>query len=159
MGVAREPTHHDLCNIPYNALQVMLSRAIRTARPRLARWLSSTATVPPQPPAQETHFGFTTVPFEKKQGMVNDVFTRVAEKYVVPCGVAGEQPRLDPPPGRQRAVFATASFATVMCRYDIMNDMMSGGLHRVWKDHFVGMVGPVLSPGPSTAVCRALPAG
>jgi hypothetical protein len=34
--------------------------------------------------AQETHFGFTTVPFEKKQGMVNDVFTRVAERCARP---------------------------------------------------------------------------
>jgi demethylmenaquinone methyltransferase/2-methoxy-6-polyprenyl-1,4-benzoquinol methylase len=29
-------------------------------------------------------------------------------------------------------------FATVARRYDIMNDMMSGGLHRAWKNAFVG---------------------
>ena len=28
-----------------------------------------------------------------------------------------------------------------------MNDLMSGGLHRVWKDYFVDRVGPVLSTG------------
>ncbi len=50
---------------------------------------------------QRTHFGFKTVDTEQKQGMVRDVFDRVAS------------------------------------RYDIMNDLMSAGLHRVWKEEFV----------------------
>jgi demethylmenaquinone methyltransferase/2-methoxy-6-polyprenyl-1,4-benzoquinol methylase len=33
-------------------------------------------------------------------------------------------------------------FQRVAKRYDIMNDAMSGGLHRLWKDHFVGQVRP-----------------
>jgi demethylmenaquinone methyltransferase/2-methoxy-6-polyprenyl-1,4-benzoquinol methylase len=33
-------------------------------------------------------------------------------------------------------------FQRVAKRYDIMNDAMSGGLHRVWKDHFVRQVRP-----------------
>ena len=33
-------------------------------------------------------------------------------------------------------------FAKVARRYDIMNDAMSGGLHRQWKDQFVGRVKP-----------------
>jgi demethylmenaquinone methyltransferase / 2-methoxy-6-polyprenyl-1,4-benzoquinol methylase len=33
-------------------------------------------------------------------------------------------------------------FERVASRYDIMNDVMSGGLHRVWKDHFVDRVHP-----------------
>jgi demethylmenaquinone methyltransferase/2-methoxy-6-polyprenyl-1,4-benzoquinol methylase len=33
-------------------------------------------------------------------------------------------------------------FHTVAERYDIMNDVMSGGLHRVWKDVLVSMVKP-----------------
>lgn len=28
-------------------------------------------------------------------------------------------------------------FANVADRYDVMNDLMSGGMHRLWKDHFV----------------------
>jgi len=44
-----------------------------------------------------THFGFTDVPWEKKQRNVNAVFRRVAK------------------------------------RYDLMNDVMSLGLHRLWK--------------------------
>jgi demethylmenaquinone methyltransferase/2-methoxy-6-polyprenyl-1,4-benzoquinol methylase len=51
--------------------------------------------------AQETHFGFSTVPLEDKQHLVDDVFHQVA------------------------------------ARYDLMNDLMSGGLHRLWKDRFV----------------------
>jgi demethylmenaquinone methyltransferase / 2-methoxy-6-polyprenyl-1,4-benzoquinol methylase len=33
-------------------------------------------------------------------------------------------------------------FHKVADRYDVMNDVMSGGLHRVWKDVLVGMVKP-----------------
>lgn len=36
----------------------------------------------------------------------------------------------------------TSVFARVARRYDIMNDLMSGGLHRGWKDEFVRMVRP-----------------
>jgi demethylmenaquinone methyltransferase/2-methoxy-6-polyprenyl-1,4-benzoquinol methylase len=52
-------------------------------------------------PAEETHFGFQTVPLRQKQHLVDDVFHQVA------------------------------------ARYDLMNDLMSGGLHRLWKDRFV----------------------
>jgi len=53
-----------------------------------------------------THFGYSEVPLAEKQGMVDDVFHKVAQ------------------------------------RYDLMNDLMSGGLHRIWKDVFVGRVHP-----------------
>src|SRR5438046_1066580 len=33
-------------------------------------------------------------------------------------------------------------FSSVARRYDIMNDLMSGGMHRLWKDRFVGRVKP-----------------
>ena len=33
-------------------------------------------------------------------------------------------------------------FDTVANRYDLMNDLMSGGLHRVWKDVFAAQVKP-----------------
>jgi demethylmenaquinone methyltransferase/2-methoxy-6-polyprenyl-1,4-benzoquinol methylase len=51
-------------------------------------------------------FGFRTVGEDQRQGLVNEVFARVAE------------------------------------RYDLMNDLMSGGLHRLWKDDLVAMLGP-----------------
>ena len=52
----------------------------------------------PDPAAEETHFGFSNIPLGEKQGRVDDVFHKVAD------------------------------------RYDLMNDLMSGGLHRVWKE-------------------------
>lgn len=33
-------------------------------------------------------------------------------------------------------------FSSVAPSYDIMNDLMSGGLHRLWKDRFVEMLAP-----------------
>lgn len=33
-------------------------------------------------------------------------------------------------------------FHKVASRYDLMNDLMSGGLHRLWKDRLVAMVNP-----------------
>ncbi|MEF3365944.1 bifunctional demethylmenaquinone methyltransferase/2-methoxy-6-polyprenyl-1,4-benzoquinol methylase UbiE [Methylocystis sp. 9N] len=51
-----------------------------------------------------THFGNSEVQLSEKQGLVDDVFHKVAR------------------------------------RYDIMNDLMSGGLHRLWKDTFAGKV-------------------
>src|ERR1700759_2243272 len=33
-------------------------------------------------------------------------------------------------------------FSSVAARYDLMNDAMSGGIHRVWKDLFVRRVKP-----------------
>jgi demethylmenaquinone methyltransferase / 2-methoxy-6-polyprenyl-1,4-benzoquinol methylase len=57
----------------------------------------------------KTHFGRRTVRLDEKQGLVNDVFRRVAG------------------------------------RYDVMNDLMSFGLHRVWKDILVAKVRPSLT--------------
>jgi demethylmenaquinone methyltransferase/2-methoxy-6-polyprenyl-1,4-benzoquinol methylase len=33
-------------------------------------------------------------------------------------------------------------FSNVARRYDIMNDLMSGGMHRIWKDQFVRRIRP-----------------
>ncbi len=53
-----------------------------------------------------TSFGFRDVAPDAKQGMVNEVFHSVAE------------------------------------RYDLMNDLMSAGLHRLWKDAMVSRLAP-----------------
>ena len=55
---------------------------------------------------ETTHFGYADVALGQKQGLVNDVFHKVAG------------------------------------RYDLMNDLMSGGLHRAWKDILVSRVKP-----------------
>lgn len=54
----------------------------------------------------QTSFGFRTVAEAERQGLVNEVFAKVAE------------------------------------RYDLMNDLMSGGLHRLWKDDLIGWLAP-----------------
>ena len=58
------------------------------------------------PEGAKTSFGFARVGEEAKQGLVNEVFAKVAP------------------------------------RYDLMNDLMSGGLHRLWKDDLVSWLSP-----------------
>jgi demethylmenaquinone methyltransferase/2-methoxy-6-polyprenyl-1,4-benzoquinol methylase len=53
-----------------------------------------------------TSFGFRAIDARERQGLVNEVFATVAE------------------------------------RYDLMNDLMSGGLHRLWKDDLVLALNP-----------------
>ncbi|HYC25101.1 MAG TPA: bifunctional demethylmenaquinone methyltransferase/2-methoxy-6-polyprenyl-1,4-benzoquinol methylase UbiE [Roseiarcus sp.] len=55
---------------------------------------------------EEAHFGSRQVPLGEKQGLVDDVFRRVAD------------------------------------RYDLMNDLMSFGLHRIWKNVLVAKLRP-----------------
>ena len=57
-------------------------------------------------PRDDTHFVYSNIPLEEKQGRVDDVFHSVAR------------------------------------RYDLMNDLMSGGLHRAWKDALLTAVNP-----------------
>ena len=69
----------------------------------------------PETPADTsatTSFGFREVPEAERQGLVNQVFASVAE------------------------------------RYDLMNDLMSGGLHRLWKRDFVTWLNPPRSAQP-----------
>src|SRR3954449_13346669 len=47
---------------------------------------------------------------------------------------------LVPPDEKTRRVGAV--FSSVARRYDLMNDLMSGGMHRLWKDRFVARVKP-----------------
>ena len=54
----------------------------------------------------ETSYGFRDVGAGEKQGLVNDVFHKVAK------------------------------------RYDIMNDLMSAGMHRAWKDAMIAALNP-----------------
>jgi ubiquinone/menaquinone biosynthesis C-methylase UbiE len=37
-------------------------------------------------------------------------------------------------------------FANVASKYDVMNDAMSLGIHRIWKDEFIRS----MAPGPGT---------
>ena len=51
-------------------------------------------------------------------------------------------------PADARQGFVNDVFAKVAHRYDLMNDLMSGGLHRLWKDDLVVMLGPPKGPQP-----------
>ena len=42
----------------------------------------------------------------------------------------------------EKAARVGAVFSSVARRYDVMNDAMSGGMHRLWKDRFVRRVKP-----------------
>lgn len=42
----------------------------------------------------------------------------------------------------EKAERVGAVFSNVAAKYDIMNDAMSGGMHRLWKDRFVARVKP-----------------
>ncbi|MBY0562288.1 bifunctional demethylmenaquinone methyltransferase/2-methoxy-6-polyprenyl-1,4-benzoquinol methylase UbiE [Hyphomicrobium sp.] len=45
-------------------------------------------------------------------------------------------------PETERQGLVNKVFASVAGRYDLMNDLMSGGLHRLWKREFVTMLNP-----------------
>ncbi|CAN5351012.1 bifunctional demethylmenaquinone methyltransferase/2-methoxy-6-polyprenyl-1,4-benzoquinol methylase UbiE [soil metagenome] len=45
-------------------------------------------------------------------------------------------------PAQEKAGLVGQVFSSVASRYDIMNDAMSGGAHRLWKDLFVRRVKP-----------------
>jgi demethylmenaquinone methyltransferase/2-methoxy-6-polyprenyl-1,4-benzoquinol methylase len=45
-------------------------------------------------------------------------------------------------PAAEKAGMVGAVFSSVASRYDLMNDAMSGGAHRLWKDRFVRRVKP-----------------
>jgi demethylmenaquinone methyltransferase / 2-methoxy-6-polyprenyl-1,4-benzoquinol methylase len=63
-------------------------------------------------PSKTTSFGFTDVPEDERQHLVNEVFSGVAD------------------------------------RYDLMNDLMSAGLHRIWKDDLITMLAPPKAAQP-----------
>ena len=54
------------------------------------------------------------------------------------AGVAGFK---DVPKADKEALVKKV-FENVAPRYDVMNDVMSGGLHRLWKDTFVSKLAP-----------------
>lgn len=70
-------------------------------------------------------------------------------------------------PGREtgmRTMFVHSVFDTVARRYDLMNDLMSGGVHRLWKNAFVSWLQPRVgmtvldvAGGTGDIACRILP--
>ncbi len=58
----------------------------------------------------------------------------------------------EPVAPEERQGRVNAVFASVAESYDLMNDLMSGGLHRLWKDDLIGMLAPPRSPRPFTLI-------
>ncbi|MCJ1312541.1 2-hexaprenyl-6-methoxy-1,4-benzoquinone methyltransferase [Agyrium rufum] len=52
-------------------------------------------------------------------------------------------------PASEKESKVGAVFSSVASSYDTMNDLMSLGIHRLWKDHFVRSLSPGISPIPS----------
>ncbi len=50
--------------------------------------------------------------------------------------------------GDERRGLVEGVFARVAERYDLMNDLMSGGLHRLWKDDLIAWLAPPKSAKP-----------
>ena len=53
-------------------------------------------------------------------------------------------------PDEQRAAKVRLLFAAIARRYDLLNDVMSGGLHRWWKRRVVELVGRVTTRGAAS---------
>ena len=49
-------------------------------------------------------------------------------------------------PAAARQGLVNRVFSAVAGRYDLMNDLMSGGLHRLWKDELIAWLNPPASP-------------
>ncbi len=67
-------------------------------------------------------------------------------------------------PEAAKAPLVRAVFDSVASRYDLMNDLMSGGVHRWWKDEMVARLAPRpgqslldVAGGTGDIACRALP--
>jgi demethylmenaquinone methyltransferase/2-methoxy-6-polyprenyl-1,4-benzoquinol methylase len=67
-------------------------------------------------------------------------------------------------PQTQKAPLVRAVFDSVAGRYDLMNDLMSGGIHRWWKDQLIAWLNPRpaqmlldVAGGTGDIACRALP--
>ena len=65
---------------------------------------------------------------------------------------------------REKAPLVRAVFDSVAGRYDLMNDLMSGGIHRLWKDRLIASLKPRpgqilldVAGGTGDIACRALP--
>ncbi len=57
--------------------------------------------------------------------------------FAMPQDPARHPVRLPPGPARDKQALVDDVFRSVAGRYDLMNDLMSGGLHRLWKDALV----------------------
>jgi len=65
--------------------------------------------------------------FQERQALMNDKTTHFGDREV---------------PEDEKAGLVRGVFSNVATKYDIMNDVMSGGVHRVWKDAMMDWLAP-----------------
>lgn len=101
----------------------------KTLRPNVSRALFSTGiTRYQQVEKKTTHFGFKDVAEEDKESLGKKFFFFFFGKYNLTTFIVHKV------------------FANVAGKYDVMNDAMSLGIHRIWKDEFISS----MAPGPGT---------
>ncbi|KAK6599177.1 hypothetical protein ACHAPC_006864 [Botrytis cinerea] len=61
-------------------------------------------------------------------------------------------------PEAEKEARVAGVFSNVAASYDTMNDFMSLGIHRLWKDHFVRSINPGFTP-PTTSTSTSSPQG
>ena len=54
----------------------------------------------------------------------------------------------------EKAALVRGVFDRVAARYDLMNDLMSGGVHRLWKEALLDWLAPRPGGGPRSAWIR-----
>lgn len=80
--------------------------------------------------SKKTHFGFKSVDEDLKEGLGRCVKALI---ILLTCHLVG------------------SVFSSVAPAYDIMNDVMSLGIHRLWKDDFVKLLNPRSTKSPQEA--------
>ncbi len=91
-------------------------------------WSSSSSSAgDPADGGRRTHFGYQTVSEEEK-----------AERGELHLHTLHENPSISP----LLDFPVQGVFDNVASNYDLMNDAMSGGVHRLWKDGFVRALNP-----------------
>lgn len=81
-----------------------------------------------------THFGFTNIPESQKESMGGYLSIYLFLCYRCACALSLTQFSFTYAVG--------AVFSSVASSYDTMNDLMSLGVHRLWKDYFVRNLNP-----------------
>lgn len=89
----------------------------------------------PAPVDSTTHFGFKNVPESLKEALGSSSFLFLSLSLLLSLWSQS-----DPVSPSVKGVFSS-----VASSYDVMNDAMSLGIHRLWKDHYVKKVRPSFS--------------
>ena len=82
---------------------------------------------------ESTHFGYQNVKLEEKENLVYVVGRRSRS-----LSIHSLTPTLKL---TRKHTHRRGVFDSVASKYDVMNDLMSGTMHRMWKDHMVSMMG------------------